>query len=40
MIISLIGDIATSFPSNEGVKAKAMLPYVEQGILSLQQNSN
>tara|TARA_B110000285_G_C15097892_1_gene603188 strand:+ start:1603 stop:1809 length:207 start_codon:yes stop_codon:yes gene_type:complete len=28
-IIALIGDIATYLPSNEGVKVKSTLPYVE-----------
>ena len=37
MIIALIGDIATQFPQNPGVKAKSTLPYIEKGILYLQQ---
>jgi hypothetical protein len=40
MTIALLGDIATSFPQNDGVKSKATLPYVEQGILVLQQQPN
>jgi len=37
LILSLIGDLAKAFPAHQGVKAKATLPYVEQGILMLQQ---
>jgi hypothetical protein len=29
MIIALLGDIATQFPQNPGVKAKSTLPYIE-----------
>ena len=40
MIIALLGDIATSFPQTDGVKGKATMPYVEQGIMVLQQQPN
>ena len=36
-IIALIGDMATYFKGNPGVKAKSTLPYVEQLIMTLQQ---
>lgn len=35
LILSLIGDLAKAFPAHQGVKAKATLPYIEQGILML-----
>ena len=37
LILSLVGDLAKAFPSHQGVKAKATMPYIEQGILMLQQ---
>jgi len=40
MIIALLGDIVTQFPQNPGVKAKATLPYIEKGILYLQQQGD
>jgi hypothetical protein len=38
-VISLIGDIATTFNTNPGVKEKATLPYVERSIVELQNQS-
>ena len=35
MIIALLGDIATQFKGNAGVKAKVTMPYIEQGIIYL-----
>lgn len=35
LILSLIGDIAKAFPSHAGVKQRATMPYIEQGILML-----
>ena len=35
-IIALLGDIATNYKGHQGVKQKATLPYIEQGILILQ----
>ena len=35
MIIALIGDIATQFRDNAGVKSKVTMPYIEQGIILL-----
>lgn len=37
MIIGLLGDIATHFPQDNEVKSKSTMPYIEQGILVLQQ---
>lgn len=37
LILSLVGDLAKAFPAHQGVKAKATMPYIEQGILMLQQ---
>ena len=39
LIIGLIGDIATQFPQNAGVKQKSTQPYIEEAIMYL-QNQN
>jgi len=37
LILSLVGDIAKAFSNHPGVKQRATMPYIEQGILMLQQ---
>lgn len=40
LILSLVGDLAKAFPGHQGVKQKATMPYIEQGILMLQQQND
>ena len=40
LILGLIGDLATIFPQNPGVKQKSTMPYVEQTILSLKESKS
>ena len=40
MVIALIGDICTAFPTNLEAKKRATLPYVEKSILELKGSSN
>jgi hypothetical protein len=35
LILSLVGDLAKAFPGHRGVKKKATLPYIEQGIMMM-----
>ena len=36
LLIGLIGDIATQFPQNAGVKLKSTMPYIAEAIMYLQ----
>lgn len=40
MVMGLVGDIATAFPQEAEVKSKSTMPYIEQGIIFLQQQPN
>ena len=36
-MVSLVGDLATGFSQNAGVKTRATVPYIEQSIMMLLQ---